>query len=227
MIDPIFTDSISCELQKVCATDLDVVNAARVSVDIEHEIIDINDTKLIPYLLSKKHGSPFEHGYFKFRLEVPIFVFREGVRHRAGHSYNEMSGRYTELPGTFYVPRCARSQEGKPGSYVYVEHDEDADLSVIMRAIVKRNYRRSWEDYQRLLAAGIAKEQARIVLPVGIYTKVIWSCNPRSLMHFLGLRNAPQAQAEIRVVAEQAETALAEHMPLTYAAFIDNGRTAP
>lgn len=227
MIDPIFTDAITCDLQKACATDLDVVNAARVSVDIEHEIIDINDEKLIPYLLSKKHGSPFEHGYFKFRMEVPIFVFREGVRHRAGHSYNEMSGRYTELPGKFYVPRCARTQEGKPGSYVYVEHDEDSNLTYVLQRQVKYAYTQCWDIYQGLLRAGIAKEQARIVLPVGIYTKVIWSCNPRSLMHFLGLRNAPQAQAEIRQVAVQAEAALAAHMPMTYAAFIDNGRVAP
>lgn len=228
MIDEaIFTDAISCELQKACASDLDVVNAARVSVDIEHEIIDVNDEKLIPYLLTKKHGSPFEHGYFKFRMEVPIFVFREGVRHRAGHSYNEMSGRYTELPGKFYMPSKARTQEGKPGAYVYVEHDETSNLTYVMQREVQYAYKQAWNVYQGLLRAGIAKEQARIVLPVGIYTKVIWSCNPRSLMHFLGLRNASTAQAEIREVAAQAETALAEHMPLTYKAFIENGRTAP
>lgn len=227
MIDLIFTEAISCELVKSCASDLDVVNAARISVDIEHEIFDVNDEHLIPYLLKNKHGSPFEHGYFKFRAEAPIFVFREHHRHRAGHSYNEMSGRYTELEPKFYVPRCARTQEGKPGHYVYVEHSDEDELSVRMRADVTQAYIECWRRYQKMLSYGIAKEQARIVLPVGIFSKMIWSCNPRSLMHFLGLRNAPTAQAEIRVVAEQAEKALAAAMPHTYEAFIEYGRIAP
>ena len=227
MIDPIFTEAISCELVKATASDLDVVNAARISVDVEHEVFDINDEHLIPYLLKNKHGSPFEHGYFKFRVEAPIFVFREHHRHRAGHSYNEMSGRYTELEPKFYVPRCARTQAGKPGHYTYVEYDEGSILSYFMRSEVQCAYELSWSVYQSLLRSGIAKEQARIVLPVGIYSKMIWSCNPRSLMHFLGLRNAPTAQAEIRVVAEQAEKALAAAMPHTYEAFVEYGRIAP
>lgn len=227
MIDPIFTDAISCELVKQCASDLDVVNAARISVDIEHEIFDISDEKLIPYLLGHKHGSPFEHGMFKFRVVAPIFCFREHHRHRAGHSYNEMSGRYTELEPRFYVPRTARTQEGKPGHYVYVERAEDDELTRFMRNEVGYSYRVAWAAYQRMLRNGVAKEQARIVLPVGIYSKMIWTCNPRSLMHFLGLRNAPTAMAEIQTVAQAAEAALAEHMPHTYAAFIANERTAP
>jgi thymidylate synthase (FAD) len=227
VIDLIFTEAISCELVKSCASDLDVVNAARISVDIEHEIFDINDEHLIPYLLRKKHGSPFEHGYFKFRVEAPIFVFREHHRHRAGHSYNEMSGRYTELEPKFYVPRCARTQEGKPGHYVYVEHPDDSLMSRRMRYDVQEAYEHSWRAYQRMLKDGVAKEQARIVLPVGIFSKMIWSCNPRSLMHFLALRNAPTAQAEIRVVAEQAEKALDQAMPVTYEAFTKYGRVAP
>lgn len=227
MIDPIFTEAISCELVKACASDLDVVNAARISVDIEHEIFDVSDAHLIPYLLKNKHGSPFEHGYFKFRVLAPIFVFREHHRHRAGHSYNEMSGRYTELEPKFYVPRCARTQEGKPGRYVYVEHDEDDPLSDLVAECAANSYRQCWKAYQYMLRAGIAKEQARIVLPLGIYSKMIWSCNPRSLMHFLSLRNAPTAQSEIRVVAEQAEAALHEAMPHTHAIFVQNGRIAP
>ena len=222
-----FTEVITCELQKVCASDLDVVNAARVSLDLQHEVMDVSDRKLIPYLLSHKHGSPFEHGYFKFLVEAPIFAFREHHRHRAGHSYNEMSGRYVELPGKFYVPRQARTQEGKPGAYTYVNHDENSTKSLRMRTTVRDSYSYSWSAYQNLLREGIAKEQARMVLPVGIFSKMIWSCNPRSLMHFLGLRNSEFAQQEIREVAKLAEEALVNHMPETYQAFISNGRIAP
>ena len=223
----ILTHVIDCDLLDVSASDLAVVNAARISVDTEHEALTKGDEGLIRYLLRNRHGSPFEHGYFKFRLEVPIFEFRDHVRHRAGMSYNEWSGRYSELAPKFYLPRTARKQEGKPGSYIYVDQPEDSNLTYVMQREVQYAYEQCWSVYQGLLRAGIAKEQARIVLPVGVYTKVIWSCNPRSLMHFLGLRNTPQAMAEIRVVAEQAEAALAAHMPHTYRAFIKNGRTAP
>lgn len=222
-----FTHVIDCDLLDATASDLAVVNAARISFDTEHDALTKGDEGLIRYLLRNRHGSPFEHGYFKFRLEVPIFEFRDHVRHRAGMSYNEWSGRYSELAPKFYVPLRARMQEGKPGSYVYVDQPEDSELTATVRTEVEYAYRQAWRSYRRLLDAGVAKEQARIVLPVGVYTKVIWSCNPRSLMHFLGLRNAPQAMAEIQVVARQAEAALAAHMPHTYRAFIKNGRTSP
>lgn len=226
-MDLLFTEAIDCMAVDACASDLAVVNAARISLDTEHIEFNESDGKLIPFLLKNRHGSPFEHGYFKFRVLAPIFVFREHHRHRAGHSYNEMSGRYTELEPKFYVPRKARVQEGKPGHYVYIEHDEKSYMTHFMQENVKDVYELCWDRYQRMLGEGIAKEQARIVLPVGIYSKMIWSCNPRSLMHFLSLRLHPTAQAEIRDVAEQAEAALAAHMPHTYKAFIENGRIAP
>lgn len=222
-----FTDVISCDLVDAYASDLAVVNAARISFDTEHTSINSADAGLINYLLTNRHGTPFEHGYFKFRVEAPIFTFREHHRHRTGHSYNEMSGRYTELEGKFYVPKTARVQEGSPGHYIYVEQEEDAYLSGRLGSILRESYWRSWQSYRSLLALGIAKEQARMVLPVGIYSKMIWSCNPRSLMHFLGLRNAPTAQKEIQLVAQAAEAAFEEHMPITFDNFVANGRIAP
>lgn len=224
----ILTSAIECRLDGVFANDLAVVNAARISLNNEHpEIDEMSDPGLIRFLMREKHGSPYEHGYFKFKLDVPIFEFRDHARHRAGHSYNEWSGRYSELAPKFYLPAAARRQEGKPGAYFFVEEEPQSILSDIMRVSCKRAYGAAWEEYQRMLNAGVAKEQARIVLPVGIFTKVIWSCNPRSLMHFLSLRGSEQAMAEIRMVAEQAETALAEAMPLTYTAFVNNGRISP
>lgn len=223
----ILDDAIKCQLVASTASDLAVVNAARISFDDEHSDLELADEKLISYLMRNKHGSPFEHGYFKFRVEAPIFAFREHHRHRAGHSYNEMSGRYTELEPHFYVPQRARVQEGKPGHYFYVERSEDAPETLLMRDLLEFSYETSWSTYKLLLANDIAKEQARMVLPVGIFSKMIWSCNPRSLMHFLGLRAHPTAQKEIQEVAFQAAKAMHEAMPVTFAAFQENGMVAP
>lgn len=218
------THAISCELIDSSASDLAVVNAARISFDVEHPEMEAGDDKLIAYLLKGRHGSPFEHNMFKFRVEAPIFTFREHHRHRVGHSYNEMSGRYTKLEPKFYAPECARVQEGKPGHYIYVEAPEKTER---LHDVLSSCYGHAWWGYEALLEEGYAKEQARMVLPVGIFTKMIWTCNARSLMHFLGLRAEKSAQAEIQTVAYAAEQALALHMPTTYAAFNANERTAP
>lgn len=222
----IFDHAIKCELIDACASDLAVVNAARISFDHEHPDLEPGDDKLIGYLMRNRHGSPFEHGYFKFRVEAPIFTFREHHRHRAGHSYNEMSGRYTELEPHFYLPETWRQQVGKPGVYSYVEMEpnEGTDL---YDSMTQYSYEIAWDTYQSLLANGVAKEQARIVLPVGIFSKMIWSCNPRSLMHFLGLRMHPTAQKEIQIVARAAACALTAHMPVTAEAFMANNLVAP
>lgn len=220
-----FTSDIQCELVDACASDLAVVNAARISFDHEHPQMKEGDDKLISFLLRNRHMSPFEHGYFKFRIEAPIFVFREHHRHRVGQSYNEMSGRYTELESKFYIPETARTQEGKPGQYTFVEQDPKSEITSIMHEVMIESYEHAWESYQFLLRTGVAKEQARMVLPVGIFSKMIWSCNPRSLMHFLGLRLAPNAQKEIRMVAQAAEKHLKDLMPVTYQAFVDNGHS--
>lgn len=214
------------ELIKAMAEDLDVVNAARVSVDQWHDLMEEGDDKLIGFLMREKHGSPFEHAYFKFRVEAPIFVFREWHRHRVGHSYNEMSGRYTELEPIFYQPKSFRVQVGKPGAYHFIEMEDTLNTKVL-RKIMDDSFKQSWAAYQALLTESVAKEQARAVLPVGTYSKMIWSCNPRSFMHFLGLRNAPQAQKEIRLLAASAEQHLRTYMPITHAAFVNNGRIAP
>jgi thymidylate synthase (FAD) len=219
--------AISCREAGVFASDLAVVNAARISFDHEHEALDKSDEGLINYLLKNRHGTPFEHGYFKFKVEAPIFVFREHHRHRAGHSYNEMSGRYTELEEKFFFPKKARVRVGKAGAYSYLERAEDDEQTKFMTGRLKYAYEAGWNSYQEMLKDGIAPEQARLSLPVGLFTKMIWSCNPRSLMHFLSLRAAPTAQQEIQTVAYAAETALAKHMPVTHLSFISNGRTAP
>lgn len=184
------------------------------------------DDKLISFLMREKHGSPFEHGHFQFRVEAPIFVAREHMRHRVGHSYNEVSGRYVELEPKFHLPTEWRRQVGKPGAYTY-ETIEDKELLAYLDNYAMGGYDRAWGTYLDLLERGVAKEQARIVLPVGTFTKYIWSCNPRSLMHFISLRSAPNAQAEIREVASQAEESLQRCLPQTHRAFVEYGRISP
>ena len=146
-----------------------------------------------------RHGSPFEHGYFRFLVKAPIFVVREHHRHRAGHSYNEWSGRYSKLDAEFYVPDNVRTQVGKPGAYSF-EPVEPA-VRELAREEIRPSAEQAFAAYERMLEQGVAKEVARTVLPLAIYTKYFWSCNPRSLMHFCSLRNSEQAQFEIREYA--------------------------
>ena len=111
-------------LDGAMANDLSVVNGARVSFARHKEEMDESDEGLIRFLLRERHGSPFEHGYFRFLVKAPIFVVREHHRHRAGHSYNEWSGRYSKLEAEFYVPDHVRRQLGKPGAYTFEPVDE-------------------------------------------------------------------------------------------------------
>jgi thymidylate synthase (FAD) len=212
-------------LDGALASDLAVVNGARVSFNQASQELGDRDAGLIRFLLRERHGSPFEHGYFRFLVKAPIFVVREHHRHRAGHSYNEWSGRYSKLDAEFYVPDYVRTQVGKPGAYSFEAVDESTrDFA---RDEIRANAERSFDAYERLLEHGVAKEVARTVLPLSLYTKYYWSCNPRSLMHFCSLRNHEAAQFEIRQYAAAAESFLERLMPVTHEAFVAGGRVAP
>ena len=216
-----------CRLDAVLADDLSVVNAARVSFGKRKSQMDPADIGLIGFLMRERHGSPFEHNFFRFHVRAPIFVVREWFRHRIGWSYNEMSGRYTELPSQAWVPRPEdiRTQTGKPGAYTFVPASPEVALDAREEILLANQM--AWTTYSNLLEMGVAKEVARTVLPVGNFTEFFASCNARSLMAFCSLRNHPSAQAEIRSYAQVLENAMAEHMPHTHAAFIENDRTAP
>jgi thymidylate synthase (FAD) len=212
-------------LDGALASDLAVVNGARVSFNQRSQTLTEKDAGLIRFLMRERHGSPFEHGYFRFIVKAPLFVVREHHRHRAGHSYNEWSGRYSKMEPEFYVPENVRAQVGKPGAYSFEPVDDDTRDAA--RCAIEQNGARCFEAYERMLEQGVAKEVARSVLPLSLYTKYYWSCNPRSLMHFCSLRNHPAAQFEIRQYAAAAETFLERYMPATYAAYVDRGRVAP
>jgi thymidylate synthase (FAD) len=212
-------------LDGALASDLAVVNGARVSFNQASDELGERDAGLIRFLMKNRHGSPFEHGYFRFLVKAPLFVVREHHRHRAGHSYNEWSGRYSKMEPEFYVPDYVRTQVGKPGAYSFEPVDDDTREAT--RQEIEANALRAFQAYERLLERGVAKEVARAVLPLSTYTKYYWSCNPRSLMHFCSLRNHEEAQFEIRQYAAAAESFLERHMPVTHEAFIANGRVAP
>ncbi len=212
-------------LDGALASDLAVVNGARVSFNQASQEMGERDEGLIRFLIRNRHGSPFEHGYFRFLVKAPIFVVREHHRHRAGHSYNEWSGRYSKMEAEFYVPEYVRTQVGKPGAYSFEPVDEATRQRA--REEIEANAQRAFAAYERMLEQGVAKEVARAVLPLSTYTKYYWSCNPRSLMHFCSLRNHGDAQYEIRQYAAAAESFLEQLMPITHAAFVANDRIAP
>jgi thymidylate synthase (FAD) len=213
-------------LDAAMADDLSVVNAARVSFGVRREEMDERDGGLIRFLMRERHGTPFEHNSFRFHVRCPIFVAREWFRHRVG-SFNELSGRYTQLDERFYLPAAedVRTQTGKPGAYTF--ESVDAELAERTRDRIREAYRDAYATYEAMLADGIAKEVARTVLPVGIYTEFYWTLNARSVMNFLSLRNAETAQREIRHYAAAVEELFARRMPVTHAAFVAQERVAP
>jgi thymidylate synthase (FAD) len=232
--EPIFTEEITVDLDEHLATDAKAVRMARVSLGLDAKPYEDGGPQLIRYLMRKRHGTPFEHGMFTFRVRVPLYVAREWIRHRAGWSYNEMSGRYTELAPVFYLPPPGRAitQTGKPGAYDYTAGTlgQMGDL----REGLQTTAYTAWETYQDLLAAGISKEMARGVLPLNLFTAFYATCNPRSLMHFLSLRTKSDKAAypsdpmwEIAEAARQVEEHFKAAMPVTWSAFDSNGRVSP
>jgi len=175
--------------------------------------------------MREKHGTPFEHNFFRFHIKAPIFVVREWFRHRIGWSYNEYSGRYSQMTTEAYIPDAEqmRTQVGKPGAYTFEPMD---DYQPSMEQI-KTSYNRSFYAYEKLLEEGVAKEVARMVLPVATYSEFYATTNARALMNFINLRGDETAQWEIRQYADGLEQFFQAAMPVTYDHFIDNGRVAP
>lgn len=234
----IYRDDVTVELVKSSASDADVIWAARVSTAGEQSMEEIGEDAsksagLINYLARERHGSPFEHTSMTFFVSAPIFVFREFMRHRIA-SYNEESGRYRELKPVFYIPSKSRKllQVGKTGAYTFEDGTQDQfELSI---SAMKAAYNVAYDSYQKMLDAGIAREVARVVLPVATYSSMYVTMNARALMNFLSLRTSREGshfpsypQREIEMVAEKMEAEFARLMPLTYGAFEKSGRIAP
>jgi thymidylate synthase (FAD) len=179
-------------------------------------------------------NTPFEHGFMTVRVSAPIMVFREWHRHRIGWSYNEMSGRYTQLPPKFYLPPRERPLVNV-GSSARPRFEEGTVQQWERQcARMRRGYSFAYAEYLDALRDGVAKELARAVLGVGIYSTMYASFNPRSLMAMLSLRiDSPDStfpskpQWEIEQCALKLEELFADHWPITHAAWVKHGRVAP
>jgi thymidylate synthase (FAD) len=231
-----FTTSPEVALFNSMGDDEAIVNAAKVSVrgDLISEIDPESASSFIDFLMRNRHGSPFEHTSMTFRIKAPIFVWREFMRHRVGFSYNEESARYRELNPEFYIPSRARYQEGKPGHYDITHAKEGDPVSEEMKAIMEVASAQAYKHYQGLLSEGVAREVARMVLPLNIMSSAYVTCNARSLMNFLSLRVHDETavypsypQYEIEQVANVIESYLSEAFPLTYDAYVRRGRVSP
>jgi thymidylate synthase (FAD) len=231
--DITFTDVISVEVLSSNFSDEMVCLAARTST--AGADADPARTKgLINALMRDRHGTPFEHMNATFRVRAPLFVWREHHRHRAGWSYNEESGRYKVLDPVFYVPGPDRhiTQVGK--AMEYATEPGTAPQRHLVRGAIEAASEDAYSIYAELLGAGIMREVARMVLPVNIMSTCVVTCNARSLMHFLSLRQRhddaqfpSKPMAEINIVADGYEMCLAESAPLVHEAFVTNGRVAP
>lgn len=235
------------------ASDVSVIAAARVSTK-GHDSLESLDTDpqeavgLINFLMKNRHGTPFEHNAFTFFVEAPIAVFREFQRHRIGFSYNEESGRYTQLKPHFYIPPVERPlvQVGQPGHYTFVPGTPEQHARQVDRIINVCTL--AYQEYEAALEDDIAKEVARGVLPVYIYSSMWVTCNARSIMSFLSLRSTKGGYVdffgdvfpeppepvfpsypmwEIEQVALKMEEAFADAMPITHRAFRDHGSVSP
>lgn len=197
-----------------------VVDAARISYDRRGRS---EDRALIRYLLRHRHTSPFEMVELKFEVKMPIFVARQWVRHRTA-SMNEMSARYTELPEEMFVPRefSVQATNNKQGRGDTLPED----IQDLLRQKMTLANEVAYSDYQWLLEAGVARETAREVLNLNIYTKFIWKMDLHNLMHFLNLRLDPHAQQEIQDYAGVIERVIGQFFPLCHEAFVDYVRDA-
>jgi thymidylate synthase (FAD) len=180
------------------------------------------DEKLLKYLWDNKHATPFEMAGLVVEVQAPIFVFREWHRHRT-QSFNEMSARYSPLPDLNYVPTVERlmatSATNQQAGTVKGAKELNADVADGVTAALVRTYRELQVEYERLLGLGVPKELARLILPVGRYSRMRASANLRNWLAFLTLRQAPQAQYEIRQYADALNDLVRALFPRTHALY--------
>ena len=209
---------------------LSVVNAARVSYNNEKEKPDERDAKLVNFLWTHDHTSPFRHAFYTLKIKAPLFVMRQWWKHQIGCrwtgfvlpdgtdvgidvaaiqvdidngcSWNEVSGRYVQLEEEFYVPKEFRGNAAHGNKQQSYELDWTAEEHEEMHQEFVDACADAYIRYKDMLSRGVAREQARMLLPQNIYTSTVWTCSVQSLLHFLNLRLKSDAQYEIRRYAE-------------------------
>lgn len=208
-LDPLGDGISSLALVRVSGSDLDVVNAARVSWGKVSTKVSDRDKKLIKFLMEHGHSSPFEHNQLSFRVKAPNYVVKQWLRHRM-NSYNEISMRYVKMPTEFYIPDYWRSpnKDNRQVSEGAFNNDE-------LLRIYKESVMQSFKAYEQLLDAGVCREQARGLLPNCTYSEFIFTCNLHSLMHFMKLRMGKDAQKEIQLYAQGLFKLAEPHFPVS------------
>jgi thymidylate synthase (FAD) len=214
-------------------SDAEICNAARISYAGKEKLTSPEDNqKLINYLYKNKHTSPFEMAKVRLVIKMPIFVARQYIRHRM-QNVNEVSARYTELPDEFYIPEVWREQDtkNKQGSVATLGFDPVLATRQVMdvdgtsygsngaSVILNEHCRYSYQLYQELITAGVAREMARMVLPLNIYTEMVVCWDLKNLLHFVTLREDAHAQAEIQDYGRAIKSILVQLFPQTMSAY--------
>lgn len=204
----------------VMGNDSSIVESARVSYS-KGTKTKRKDDKLINYLLTNKHWTPFEMVVFKFHVKLPIFVARQWMRHRAG-TFNEISGRYSEMKNEFYIPELTRMQkqssENKQGSGEQLNYE----YKKLCNSIIQRTCENSFKEYETLLKLGLSRELSRMVLPVNLYTEFYWKVDLRNLFNFISLRSDNHAQYEIKQYSDAILDKIKHFVPVACESYINN-----
>jgi len=209
------------ELVDTLGDDLTPVNAARVSFGGRSETFEEKDRKLSKFLIKHKHFSPFRHQHCMFIIKAPEFVMRQWYKHVVGiettsnhptkdHAWNEISGRYVPYD-EFYMPTEFRKQsdDNKQASDGLIEDQKNTKL------LWTSAQQHSISAYKEMLKRGMAKEQARSILPLTVYTKVWWTASFQSIMNFIELRDEPTSQVEIQDYAKVLKEIMLKTFPET------------
>lgn len=234
-----FRSDVTVKLMDMMGDENSIVRRARVSTlgslsreNTPGSELSKADKGLIKYLYRDGHGTPFEGVEFEFYFEMPVFVSRQVVKHRLT-SINEVSGRYREMEGIFYVTPSERliSQEGKVGDYKFVEAPEEVMEAVQHVQMVSAES--AWHNYKALKHIGVSNEVARMHLPFTLYTQMYYKTNLRSLLNFIALRkewegaeHPSHAQYEIALLADQLATIVEEKLPVVWEQFVNSGYKA-
>jgi thymidylate synthase (FAD) len=203
------------------AVDADgaIVSAARVSYAAGTKATS-SKRALLRYLMRNRHNSPFEMVEFKFHVKAPIFVARQWFRHRTG-SFNEVSARYSILPDEVYSPAAASIEAQAVDNKQGRQPGLTESVQEFAAMTLKQMPAHAFSDYNTLIELGVARELARMILPVSTYTEFIWKVDLLNLMKFIQLRADSHAQYEIRVYAEALAKIVEARAPLTFEAFND------
>jgi len=223
----LYNDKIGqIELVQSMGEDITVVNSARVSFGVHKKEMDEKDKKLVNYLIKHRHTSTLEHNIATFRIKVPLFVRSQHHRHRTW-SYNEVSRRYTDVDMQFYIPKTYRTQHKSNRQASNIEDKINPQMdsypilleSRLCNEAVEYHVQTSLSLYNDMIKKGIAREQARMILPQNLYTEYYATANLNNILKFIDLRTHEGAQWEIQVLAEAMLEIISNLWPETVKAY--------